>query len=259
MGGYVPPHLRNKAAQGDADSAAPPRSSSYNDLQGRGGSSRGGWGDDRGGSGGGGSSFGRRPDNRGSGNSSSRNTTVDPLFVPYNPSERVKALNEAQIADIRQRLNVTVEVPDGEPEAAAPVESFKDMVGHAMSHYMYHYVCGHAEGIGLGGKRTLLALEIFLARTSSMHHLIWRLASAAQELIIFIVTMPLLHVVGVCLNACIAVVGVVPAATASCGQQCRQRQQQQQQQWCQQQRQQLSGMSCVNGVMGISTSCVRRC
>jgi hypothetical protein len=40
----------------------------------------------------------------------------------------VQALDKEQIADIRQRLNVDVVVPEGEPEAWAPIESFKDMV-----------------------------------------------------------------------------------------------------------------------------------
>lgn len=140
MGGYVPPHLRKAAGAGDSgpsssgskpESAAPPRSGSYGDLRGAGGGSRGGWGDDRGSSGGGGgsSSFSRRPEPRGgSGGGAAPRGAAEVIFKPYDPSERVKALTEAQIADIRQRLNVTVEVPEGEPPAAAPVESFKDMV-----------------------------------------------------------------------------------------------------------------------------------
>jgi hypothetical protein len=46
----------------------------------------------------------------------------------WQPSERVQKLDDEQIADIRQRLNVDVEVPEGEPAAAAPIESFIDMV-----------------------------------------------------------------------------------------------------------------------------------
>ncbi|GBF96354.1 ATP-dependent RNA helicase-like [Raphidocelis subcapitata] len=134
MGGYVPPHLRNKtgAGAGDAGSAPPPpRSSSFGDLRSRdgGGGSRGGWGDDRGsgGGGGGGGSFARRAD--GPAPRAGRGP-IEATFAPYDPSDRVKALNEDQIADIKQRLNVMVEVPEGEPEAAAPVESFRDMNLH---------------------------------------------------------------------------------------------------------------------------------
>ena len=46
----------------------------------------------------------------------------------WQPSARVQALNAEQIAEIRQRLNVDVEVPEGQPPAAAPIESFKDLV-----------------------------------------------------------------------------------------------------------------------------------
>jgi ATP-dependent RNA helicase DDX5/DBP2 len=46
----------------------------------------------------------------------------------WQPSERVQKLDDEQIADIRQRLNVDVEVPEGQPPAAAPIESFIDMV-----------------------------------------------------------------------------------------------------------------------------------
>ena len=122
---------------GSSSSSAPPRNSSYNDLQ-RGGSGRGGgWRRTRqrqrrrrlvparrkrqgapsgggGGGGGGGGRGGREP--------------IEAVFVEYSPSDRVKALTEAQVADIRGRLNVTVEVIEGEPAAAAPVESFRDMV-----------------------------------------------------------------------------------------------------------------------------------
>jgi ATP-dependent RNA helicase DDX5/DBP2 len=138
MGGYVPPHLRGKGG-GDAGgsssaSGPPPRSGSFNDLRSRdgggGGGSRGGWGDDRGGGGGGGGgSFGaRRPEPARGGGSRYPSGPVESVFAPYDPSDRVKGLTEEQVADIRQRLNVTVEVPEGEPAAAAPVESFRDMV-----------------------------------------------------------------------------------------------------------------------------------
>jgi ATP-dependent RNA helicase DDX5/DBP2 len=53
---------------------------------------------------------------------------VEPVFIDWKPSERVLALTEEQISDIKQRLNVTVEVPEGQPPAASPIESFQEMV-----------------------------------------------------------------------------------------------------------------------------------
>jgi hypothetical protein len=53
---------------------------------------------------------------------------VEPVFIDWKPSERVQALTDEQISDIRQRLNVTVEVPEGQPPAASPIESFQEMV-----------------------------------------------------------------------------------------------------------------------------------
>eukprot|EP00955_Chlamydomonas_euryale_P105986 365674-Chlamydomonas_euryale.AAC.3 len=46
----------------------------------------------------------------------------------WTPSERVTALSAEQIADIRQRLNVTVVVGPDQPPAMPPIESFQDMV-----------------------------------------------------------------------------------------------------------------------------------
>jgi sensor domain CHASE-containing protein len=45
----------------------------------------------------------------------------------------VQKLDDEQIADIRQRLNVDVEVLEGQPPAAAPIESFIDMVRSSSS------------------------------------------------------------------------------------------------------------------------------
>lgn len=56
---------------------------------------------------------------------------IEAVIGKWQPSARVQALNEEQTAEIRQRLNVDVEVPDGEPPAWAPIESFKDMVSQA--------------------------------------------------------------------------------------------------------------------------------
>ena len=128
---YVPPHLRGDGAQDKAPAQPPtsaPRSSSYSDLSSHDrGSSSGRFDAPRRGAG-----FDRTPSTnsidglRSSGRR--KDQPVDVVIGTWKPSERVQALNEEQIADIRQRLNVDVEVPEGEPSAAAPIESFLDMV-----------------------------------------------------------------------------------------------------------------------------------
>ena len=50
------------------------------------------------------------------------------IFIEWQPSERVQALSEEQVVEIRQRLNVTVDVGQGNPPAAPPIESFQEMV-----------------------------------------------------------------------------------------------------------------------------------
>lgn len=50
------------------------------------------------------------------------------VFAKWQPSERVQGLSEDQIADIRQRLNVTVSVAEGQPAIPTPIESFQEMV-----------------------------------------------------------------------------------------------------------------------------------
>lgn len=57
-----------------------------------------------------------------------RNGPPESVFDVWKASERVTALTDEQIADIRQRLNVTVVVQEGEQPAIAPIESFQDMV-----------------------------------------------------------------------------------------------------------------------------------
>lgn len=64
---------------------------------------------------------------------SRRGALPDPVFAQWTPSERVQALTSEQIDEIKQRLNVTVEVEDGESSPVAPIESFKDMVGDRFS------------------------------------------------------------------------------------------------------------------------------
>lgn len=46
----------------------------------------------------------------------------------WKPSETVLALTPEQVEEVRKRLNVNVEVEAGQPPAAAPIESFDDMV-----------------------------------------------------------------------------------------------------------------------------------
>jgi hypothetical protein len=130
---YVPPHLRGSNGQASTEdsSAAVARSASSDNLRESGSRGGGGWGRD--------SDSGppRRPniprtpshgqiDSRGSSRRSQQ--PVEAVIGRWQPSARVQALDKAQVADIRQRLNVDVTVPEGEPETWAPIESFKDMV-----------------------------------------------------------------------------------------------------------------------------------
>ena len=50
-----------------------------------------------------------------------------PVFPVWQPSERVQNLTDEQVADIRQRLNVTVDAGEN-PKSPPPIESFMDMV-----------------------------------------------------------------------------------------------------------------------------------
>lgn len=53
---------------------------------------------------------------------------LEPVFATWLPSERVQGLSEDQVKDIRQRLNVTIQIADGQPAVPAPIESFQEMV-----------------------------------------------------------------------------------------------------------------------------------
>ncbi len=57
----------------------------------------------------------------------------EPIFAPWSPSERVQSLSAEQIVDIRQRLNVTVEIREGEAPCPCPIESFHEMVSNQIS------------------------------------------------------------------------------------------------------------------------------
>ena len=53
---------------------------------------------------------------------------LEPVFASWLPSERVQGLSEDQVKDIRQRLNVTIQIAEGQPAVPAPIESFQEMV-----------------------------------------------------------------------------------------------------------------------------------
>jgi len=48
-------------------------------------------------------------------------------FEKWEPSDRIKALSDKQINDVRTRLDITVEAPPGEPPGAPTIELFDDM------------------------------------------------------------------------------------------------------------------------------------
>lgn len=62
----------------------------------------------------------RRPDARGS-------AIPEPVFSQWQPSERIRRLQNDQIEEVMARLNVDVHITPGTPPAPAPVESFEDM------------------------------------------------------------------------------------------------------------------------------------
>eukprot|EP00967_Tisochrysis_lutea_P071988 scaffold95821_cov19-Tisochrysis_lutea.AAC.2 len=98
--GYVPPHKRG---QGTGSPAPPPSSS-----------------------GGGGFGGMHRSGSYNSGSQGSRRGPVEPVFLDWKPTDRILALSDEQKDEIKQRLNVTVEVPDGK-SAPPPIESFMEM------------------------------------------------------------------------------------------------------------------------------------
>ena len=159
---YVPPHLRGAASTGNSEPEPSSTSSAApsSNRGGYGGGGGGGFGGQRPTSG-----YGRQNDGYGAMNRSQSQSSFagggmsrsgsqanladgdqtpkrgglsrvgssaqlrpEPVFVPWTPSDRVTSLSEEQIVDIRQRLNVTVVVPEGQPPAASPIESFHEMV-----------------------------------------------------------------------------------------------------------------------------------
>ncbi|CAM6017881.1 unnamed protein product [Sphagnum balticum] len=129
---YVPPHLRAGAASIPAEvSKGRDGGRSSGGIRDYGGgfggarrseslSANGNYGQ---GSGRDGSSAGKKIESRGV-------VLPDVVWPKWEPSERVRRLNEDQIAEVRARLNVDVEIsPDSAP-ASAPIESFEDMNLH---------------------------------------------------------------------------------------------------------------------------------
>ncbi|CAM6125535.1 unnamed protein product [Calypogeia fissa] len=150
---YVPPHIRAAAAAG---SAAPnPSSLGGGGAGGREANSYGGGGYGNKDSFGGGKEYGGSFGSSGRGGSrgdlgngygngygsrdggsslrrgESRGVALpDVVWPKWQPSERIRRLQQEQIADVRARLNVDVEITPGTGVAPAPIESFEDMCLH---------------------------------------------------------------------------------------------------------------------------------
>lgn len=157
---YVPPHLRNRTEGSQDNGNNNATSTSKPEYSPRGSSYGGGGGYSRGNdynrsskpSGDGAASgmsrntsygnlprapsYGQMPRNqsygRGLSDEGGKRVPHEPNFIDWKPSERVQSLNDEQIAEIRQRLNVTVEVGPGQPPATSPIESFQEMVRTGM-------------------------------------------------------------------------------------------------------------------------------
>lgn len=192
MSSYKPPHLR---AGGAPESDAPPSS--------RGSGSRGSYGASRGsdygsrdygGSFGSSRSFGREreyggrdsgpsPSSRDVGGTSiSRRPSdikssgpAEAVWAKWEPSDRVKRLQTEQILDVRQRLNVVVEVSTGTPPCPPPVESFEDMGLHSniMKDIIFHSytsptpIQAQAMPVALSGRDLLGCAETGSGKTAA--------------------------------------------------------------------------------------------
>lgn len=144
---YVPPHLRGAGAGGDAGPAPDGPSTSSRGPERPPGDSFGrqrseSWGQrdnfsprgDKGGSMSRTNSYGQFGDSRpatGMSRSGSRpniGASIETVWPEWTPSDRVKQLGEEQVKEIRSRLKVSVEVPEGQKPAAPPIEAFSEMV-----------------------------------------------------------------------------------------------------------------------------------
>lgn len=161
---YVPPHLRSSAASAGASSNSSSSSSSVPPRR----SYSGSWDNSSSSFGGSRDSYGSRFSNsRNSRDSSSSSSTSlfrsasggiplangggrrsdlhslgppESVWLSWKPSDRILSLQQEQIAEMRARLNVDVEITSGTPPAPSPIETFEDMCLHAsvMKDIAYH-------------------------------------------------------------------------------------------------------------------------
>jgi ATP-dependent RNA helicase DDX5/DBP2 len=135
MGGYVPPHLRGNASDSSLSSSANNnnnnRSSYSSGRDNNNGDNRSGRSNAHGGGGGdtgGGYRHHHRSERReDETNNNNNNNNKGTMIKKWQPSERVLNLTKTQIEDMRERLNVLAESPEGDANAYAPIESFEDM------------------------------------------------------------------------------------------------------------------------------------
>ncbi|XP_047333372.1 ATP-dependent RNA helicase DBP2-like [Impatiens glandulifera] len=109
--------------------------------------------------------------------SSQHVAVLEPVFVQWNPSERVRLLSPDQIEEIRSRLNVDVTSdPVSSPlPAPAPIESFADMCLHKsiMSDIAYHEytrptaIQAQAMPVALSGRDLLGCAETGSGKTAA--------------------------------------------------------------------------------------------
>lgn len=157
---YVPPHLRSSAASAAASASSPSPSSSGPPRR----TTSGGWDNFSSNSSnhysGGSREYGSRypnprnnrdlpssttssafrvgsgsagvPQANGAGRRGDSRSLGPPetVWLTWQPSDRILQLQEEQIAEMRARLNVDVEITVGTPPAPAPVETFEDMCLH---------------------------------------------------------------------------------------------------------------------------------
>ncbi|GIL78706.1 hypothetical protein Vretimale_397 [Volvox reticuliferus] len=186
---YVPPHLRGK--QQDAASPSEPSSTAVRAPEGPSGFPRTG-------------SYGNRLDNvsygiRGEGGFLRQGSSglqrsgstqsfgdggrgyhrggpiVDAVFANWQPTNRVLALSDETVQEIQLRLKVSVDVTEGEPKAAPPIESFQEMNLHPniladIIHHKYETPTPiQAQGlpIALSGRDILGCAETGSGKTAS--------------------------------------------------------------------------------------------
>eukprot|EP00271_Cylindrocystis_brebissonii_P014082 TRINITY_DN350_c0_g2_i1.p1 TRINITY_DN350_c0_g2~~TRINITY_DN350_c0_g2_i1.p1 ORF type:complete len:582 (-),score=111.25 TRINITY_DN350_c0_g2_i1:1076-2821(-) len=117
---------------------------------------------------GGGTSMPRRP-------LDSKSARPEPVWPKWQPSERIKKLMDEQIAEVRQRLNVAVEIPAGSATCPAPVESFEDMSLHSniMKDIVFHSytnptpIQAQAMPVALSGRDMLGCAETGSGKTAA--------------------------------------------------------------------------------------------